>query len=66
MVSKDESLVLTDFCGSSLNSSTVVTAPLVRYRRPIPIEERSLNIFIRDDLFALSIMLYEIEVSSRI
>lgn len=66
MVSNDGSLVLADFCGSSLDGSKAVTAPSVRYCRTIPIEERSMNICIRDDLFALGVMLYEIAVGSRI
>jgi hypothetical protein len=66
MVSKDGSLVLADFCGFSLDGSTAVTAPSVRYRRSIPMEERSLNICIEDDLFGLGVMLYEIAVGSPI
>lgn len=66
MVSSDGSLVLADFCGSSLDGSSAVVAPSIRYCRPIPVEERSLNIRVKDDLFALGVMLYEIAVGSRI
>ncbi|KAG4429072.1 hypothetical protein IFR05_015446 [Cadophora sp. M221] len=66
MVSNDGSLVLADFCGSSLDGSAAVVAPSIRYCRPIPVEERSLNIRIKDDIFALGVMLYEIAVGGRI
>jgi hypothetical protein len=66
MVSNNGSLVLADFCGSILDGSTAIIAPSIRYCRPIPMEERSLNICIRDDLFALGIVLYEIAIGGRI
>ncbi|RDL37509.1 Uncharacterized protein BP5553_04942 [Venustampulla echinocandica] len=66
LVSKDGSVVLADFCGSSLDGSTAAVAPSIRYSRPISMEERLLNIRVRDDLFALGAVLYEIAVGSRI
>lgn len=53
MVSNDMSLVLANFCDSILDDSTVIVTPLIRYCPPIPMEERLLNIPIRNDLFTL-------------
>ncbi|PVH74991.1 hypothetical protein DL98DRAFT_602791 [Cadophora sp. DSE1049] len=66
IVSNDGLLVLADFYGSNLDGLTAVVAPSTRYCKPIPIKERSLNIRIKDNLFALSILLYEIASGSRI
>ncbi|KAK0111544.1 hypothetical protein ONS95_001897 [Cadophora gregata] len=66
MVSKDGSLVLADFCGSSLDGSRAIVAPSIRYCRPVPMEQRSLNICVKDDSFAVGVVLYEIAVGSRV
>jgi hypothetical protein len=66
LVSNDGSLILADFCGSILDSSIAIVAPLLRYYRPITIKDRLLNICISDDLFALGVVLYEIAVECQI
>jgi len=66
MVSKDGSLVLADFCGSILDGSMAAVAPSIRYCRPIPVEDRSANICIKDDILPLGVVLYEMAIGNRI
>ena len=66
LVQKDGSIALSDFCGSILDGSTALISTATWYTRPVPLVEWSLNPTEKDDVFALSTVLYEISVGHRL
>ena len=60
MISKDQALKLIDFGGSRLDGSRCLCFPSARYRRLPSWLEESYEPEVKDDIFALGIVLYEI------
>jgi hypothetical protein len=54
------------FWGSSLDGSTAIVSISTRYSRPLSLAERLLNQTEKDDIFALGIVIYEINVGHRL
>ena len=66
LVRKDGSLALSDFGGSVIDGSMAQVGYASRYQRPCAVSEKLATATIKDDIFALGSVLYEISTGLRL
>ncbi|WEW54935.1 hypothetical protein PRK78_000362 [Emydomyces testavorans] len=66
LIQDDGSLALADFGGSVIDGSIAQVGYATRYQRPSSLSERLANPTVKDELFALGTVLYEISTGARL